>query len=98
MTGAGTTLEVNGAPATLSGSPGDPLLFALREQLGLRGVRPGCTVGECGSCTVLVDGAAVASCQMTVGEVQGRAVTTPEGLTGPDGDHPVRAAFLGLCK
>lgn len=96
MTGAGTTLEVNGAPATLSGSPGDPLLFALREQLGLRGVRPGCTVGECGSCTVLVDGAAVASCQMTVGEVQGRAVTTPEGLTGPDGDHPVRAAFLDL--
>lgn len=96
MSDAGTRLEVNGAPATLTGDPGDPLLFALREQLGLRGVRPGCTVGECGSCTVLVDGAAVASCQTTVGDVRDRAVTTPEGLAGPDGDHPVRAAFLAL--
>ena len=96
MSTSGTNLRVNGGPATLTGDPGEPLLFALREQLGLRGVRPGCTVGECGSCTVLVDGAAVASCQTTVGDVRDRAVTTPEGLRGPDGDHPVRAAFLDL--
>lgn len=91
-----TALRVNGADATLVGDPGETLLLALREQLGLRGVRPGCTVGECGACTVLVDGAAVASCQTTVADVRDRDVTTPEGLTGPDGDHPVRAAFLDL--
>ena len=95
-TSDGTALRVNGAPATLEVDPGEPLLLALREQLGLRGVRPGCTVGECGACTVLVDGAAVASCQTTVGDVRDREVVTPEGLTGPDGDHPVRAAFLDL--
>jgi len=89
-------LEVDGAPATLTVDPGEPLLHALREQLGLLGVRPGCTVGECGACTVLVDGQAVASCQTTVGDVRGRSVTTPAGLRGPDGDHPVRAAFLDL--
>lgn len=92
----GVAIEVNGEPARLSGEPSVPLLVALREQLGLYAVRPGCTVGECGACTVLVDGQPKASCQLSVGEAAGRSITTPEGLRGPDGDHPVLAAFLDL--
>lgn len=89
-------LEVNGEPTGLSGDRGVPLLVALREQLRLHAVRPGCTVGECGACTVLIDGVPTASCQTTVGEVAGRSITTPEGLSGSDGDHPVLDAFLEL--
>ena len=95
-TDASIDLEVNGAPATLTGDPGSSLLVALREQLALRGVRPGCTVGECGACTVLIDGVAASSCQTSVGQAAGRRVVTPEGLRTPDGDHPVLTAFLEL--
>ncbi len=91
-----TALIVNGADAVLEGDPGTSLLVALREQLALRAVRPGCTVGECGACTVVVDGQAVQSCQTTVADVVGRSVLTPEGLRTEGGDHPVLAAFLDL--
>ena len=87
-------LTVNGQDATVEGADGALLIFALREQLGLRGVRPGCAVGECGACTVLVDGAPVRSCITTLGEVAGTAVTTPEGLGGPDAPHPIQQAFI----
>jgi nicotinate dehydrogenase subunit B len=92
----GTGLIVNGTPVSVDGDPGSSLLHALREQLGLYGVRPGCTSGECGSCTVLVDGAAVQSCQTTVADAAGRSVLTPEGLRTEGGDHPVLEAFLQL--
>jgi nicotinate dehydrogenase subunit B len=91
-----TALVVNGAEVVLEGDTGTSLLVALREQLALKAVRPGCSVGECGACTVVVDGASVQSCQTTIADVAGCRVLTPEGLRTEDGDHPVLAAFLDL--
>jgi CO/xanthine dehydrogenase Mo-binding subunit/aerobic-type carbon monoxide dehydrogenase small subunit (CoxS/CutS family) len=87
-------LEVNGGPAELDLPGGTPLVLALRNQLGLRGVRAGCGIGECGGCVVLVDGVPDRSCQTPVAAVAGAAVTTPEGLGTPDAPHPVQQAFL----
>ncbi|MBY8849012.1 (2Fe-2S)-binding protein [Saccharothrix sp. MB29] len=76
--------------------PGDtPLLWALREQLGVLGPKYGCGVGACGACTSLVDGEAARPCVTPVSEVRGRRVTTIEGLS-EDGDHPVQRAWLEL--
>jgi isoquinoline 1-oxidoreductase len=86
-----TTLTVNGAAAVLPASA--QLLSALRDRLGLTGAKPGCGEGSCGACTVLLDGQPARSCQLTVGFVAGRALTTIEGLRGPDGVHPVQRAF-----
>jgi nicotinate dehydrogenase subunit B len=94
--GEGTSLRVNTKDVVLDGDGGTPLLVALREQLDLRAVRPGCAVGECGACTVLIDGVPAQSCQTSVGEAAGRSVTTPEGLRTPEGDHPALTAFLDL--
>lgn len=84
-------LTVNGAAASLP-APAQ-LLSALRDRLGLTGVKPGCGEGSCGACTVLLDGQPVRSCQLTVASAAGRSVTTIEGLGGPDGLHPVQRAF-----
>jgi carbon-monoxide dehydrogenase small subunit len=75
--------------------PGESLLHMLRERLGLPGAKNACEQGECGSCTVYLDGTAVCSCLVAVGQVQGRSVVTVEGLSG-DGEelHPVQEAFL----
>ncbi|MFF0310482.1 (2Fe-2S)-binding protein [Streptosporangium sp. NPDC004379] len=74
--------------------PGDtPLLWALREELGLTGPKYGCGVGACGACVSLVDGEAARPCVRTVAETDGRRVTTIEGLS-EDGDHPVQRAWL----
>ena len=89
-----TDLTVNGAPVALDTAGTTPLLYALRNDLGLKGVRPGCAIGECGACTVLVDGAAVRSCLTPVEAAAGTSVTTPEGLGTPDRPHPVQQAFL----
>ncbi len=93
--GSGTVaLRVNGDEVTLE-ERGDPsLLLALRGQLGLHGVRPGCAIGECGACTVLIDGVAQRACQRTVGDVAGTSILTPEGLDGHAGLADVRSAFL----
>jgi len=91
-----TPLVVNGTERVLTGDAGTSLLIALREQFDLKAVRPGCTVGECGACTVLLDGAPIQSCQTTVADARDRDVLTPEGLRTADGDHPVLAAFLDL--
>lgn len=88
------SLAVNGTPVTVESSATTPLMHVLRDELGLKGVRVGCSIGECGSCTVLVDGAAVKSCLTQVGDVAGTTVTTPEGLGTPDAPHPVQCAFL----
>ena len=92
-----TTVEatVNGEAVRLELDPRESLLDVLRERLGLTGTKKGCDQGQCGACTVHVDGARVLSCLTLAAQVEGRAVTTIEGLAGPDGDlHPVQAAFL----
>src|SRR5690348_15942104 len=76
-------------------SPQTPLLWVVREHLGLTGTKYGCGVGLCGACTVHLDGAPVRSCQTQVGDVAGKRVTTIEGLS-PGGDHPLQKAWLEL--
>jgi isoquinoline 1-oxidoreductase len=74
--------------------PETPLLYVLRNDLGLNAAKYGCGLGKCGSCTVHLDGEAVHSCEVTVGEIGERAVTTLEGLGSPDALHPLQQAFL----
>ena len=74
--------------------PEEPLLYVLRGQPGLQGTRFGCGLGQCGACTVLVDGRAVRSCMTPISSVAGRAVTTIEGLGTPDSPSRVQAAFI----
>jgi isoquinoline 1-oxidoreductase alpha subunit len=88
-------LHVNGERRVVE-VPGDtPLLWALREQLGVLGPKYGCGVGVCGACTSLVDGQAARPCVTPVAEAQGKRITTIEGLS-EDGDHPVQRAWLEL--
>jgi xanthine dehydrogenase YagT iron-sulfur-binding subunit len=88
-------LEINGRGHELTLEPRVTLLDALREHLGLTGTKKGCDQGQCGACTVHVDGARVLSCLTLAAQVEGRAVTTIEGLSEPGGElHPVQRAFL----
>jgi aerobic-type carbon monoxide dehydrogenase small subunit (CoxS/CutS family) len=87
------TLNVNGERRKVSASEDTPLLWVLRDSLGLTGTKFGCGRGLCGACTVHIDGRAVRSCMTSVGSVEDRAVTTIEGLS-PDGDHPVQRAWI----
>jgi isoquinoline 1-oxidoreductase alpha subunit len=86
-------LQINGADHHLDVPDDMPLLWALREVVGLTGTKYGCGVAQCGACTVHVDGDAVRSCITPVSVVAGRSVTTIEGLS-PDGTHPVQVAWL----
>jgi aerobic-type carbon monoxide dehydrogenase small subunit (CoxS/CutS family) len=86
-------LLVNGTRRRLSLAPDTPLLWALRDTLGLTGTKYGCGAGLCGACTVHLDGAAVRSCAVTVGSAAGKPITTIEGLSA-DGDHPVQRAWI----
>jgi isoquinoline 1-oxidoreductase alpha subunit len=86
-------LTINGRPTTLDLDPETPLLWALRDALGLTGTKYGCGIGSCGACTVHLDGAAVRSCQLPVGMLVGKRITTIEGLS-PDGRHPVQDAWV----
>lgn len=86
-------LEINGRSHALEVEPRVTLLDALREQLGLTGTKKGCDQGQCGACTVHVDGQRVLACLTLVAQVEGRTVTTIEGL-GEGELHPVQAAFL----
>ena len=83
---AGVSLTLNGAPARLAASPLERLSHALREQCGLTGVKVGCDAGDCGACTVLIDGEPVCSCLTAVGQVEGCGVETVEGLS-PTEEH-----------
>jgi len=98
------TLNINGRPQALQAASDTPLLWVLRDELGLTGTKYGCGQGLCGACTVHVDGQAVRSCQLPVAELGARAVTTIEGLH-PNGEHPVQRAWLqhdvaqcGFCQ
>ena len=88
------TLVVNGRAHALDLPPDMPLLWVLRDALGLTGTKYGCGVAACGACTVHVDGQAVRSCQTTLGDVAGSRVTTIEGLAGGAGLHPLQVAWI----
>ena len=87
-------LTLNGAPRSVAVEPHHTLLDALRDDLGLTGAKSCCLVGECGACTVLVDGRAVDACLVLAAEVDGAAVTTVEGLAPAGGLSTLQAAFL----
>ena len=87
------TLTVNGAPRSVDADPEMPLLWVLRDLLGLTGTKYGCGIAECGACTVHVDGEATRSCATSLGEVAGKSVTTIEGLSADRG-HPLQRAWI----
>jgi len=87
-------LRINGNAETVESPDADkPLLYVLRER-GLTAAKFGCGLGQCGACTVLADGAAVRSCQLTVANAQGKQITTLEGLGSLEKPHPIQAAFI----
>jgi len=89
------TLNVNGKSAPLAIDDGEmPLLYALRDNMGLHGPRFGCGLGQCGACTVHVDGKAARSCVVPVSSVVGRKIVTLEGLGTPARRHPLQQAFI----
>jgi nicotinate dehydrogenase subunit A len=88
------TITVNGKPHAVAATPETPLLYVLRNELGLNGPLFGCGEGQCGACTVLRGAEAVTSCMLPVGEVAGSQITTLEGLGTADEPHPVQQAFI----
>jgi nicotinate dehydrogenase subunit A len=92
---ANYSLRVNGRVVTSdSWDPGQPVLYVLRNSLGLHGPKFGCGLGQCGACTVLMDGKAVRSCMTPIRQAIGRTVTTLEGLGTPEHPDRVQAAFI----
>ena len=88
-------LRVNGRPVTVDSWDADqPLLYILRNSLSLHGAKFGCGLGQCGACTVLVDGKAIRSCVTPVKQVAGHSVTTLEGLGTPEKPDPIQATFI----
>lgn len=89
------TCEINGEKRTVEVRPTDRLVDMLRTTLNLQGTKEGCGIGECGACTVLLDGLPIHSCLVLAGQVEGRKILTIEGLAGKDGTlHPVQQAFI----
>jgi isoquinoline 1-oxidoreductase alpha subunit len=88
------TLRVNGAPHTLDIDADTPLLWVLRDILGLTGTKFGCGIAECGACTVIVDGRAQRSCMFPVSNAEGASITTIEGLAREGTLHPVQQAWI----
>src|SRR5246500_1539069 len=86
---------LNGKPVAADAAPQTPLLWVIREHIGLTGTKYGCGAGLCGACTVHLDGKAVRSCQTQAGDVRGKRVTTIEGLSAK-GDHPLQQAWVEL--
>jgi len=99
------TLKVNGATHTVEVEPATPLLYVLRNDLGLRGPRFGCGLGQCGACTVIINGEAVRSCVRATSSVEGVEITTLEGLSRNGVLHPLQQAWIdeqvpqcGFCQ
>jgi isoquinoline 1-oxidoreductase alpha subunit len=88
-----TNLRINGVTHAVDADPAMPLLWALRDLLGLTGTKFGCGIGACGACTVHLNGQAVRSCITSIGDVGDQEITTIEGLS-PDGTHPVQRAWI----
>ena len=86
-----TTLNINGKDAVVAAAPDTPLLWVLRDELGLTGTKYGCGIAQCGACTVHADGAAIRSCQTPIGALAGVKIVTIEGLGGA---HPLQAAWV----
>ena len=90
-----TTFWVNGERQTVDVDPAKPLLWVLREQLALTGTKFGCGIAQCGACTVHIDGVAMRSCVTPVSDVDGRRITTIEGLSSESGElHPLQQAWI----
>jgi aerobic-type carbon monoxide dehydrogenase small subunit (CoxS/CutS family) len=87
------TIAVNGTQHELDLEPDTPLLWALRDAVGLTGTKFGCGIAQCGACTVHIDGEALRSCSVPIAAVAGKNITTIEGLS-PDAKHPVQQAWL----
>jgi nicotinate dehydrogenase subunit A len=94
MDSPGFNLSVNGRLHAVAAAPDTPLLYVLRNDLGLKGARFGCGLGQCGACTVIVDGRPVQSCDVPVAAVQGQQITTIESLGTPQQPHPLQRAFI----
>ena len=100
------TLKVNGVTHTVNiTDTSTPLLWVLRDVIGLTGTKYGCGIEVCGACTVLLDGSSERSCQVPVSEAQGRTITTVEGLSADGKSHPLQKAWLqfqvpqcGFCQ
>ncbi|HML28881.1 MAG TPA: (2Fe-2S)-binding protein [Hyphomicrobium sp.] len=90
------TLKINGQPHEVDVSPETPLLWALRDVLGMTGTKYGCGIAQCGACTVHIDGQAVRSCQLSVGAVGDRQITTIEGVGATDAGARIQKAWLDL--
>jgi len=90
------TLTVNGTPETLEVQSGWTLMRVIRDQLQLYGTKEGCDRGECGACTVILDGKAVNSCQILAIEADGKSITTIEGIGTPQSPHPIQASWAKL--
>ena len=88
------SLKVNGIAHSVPAEPGTPLLYVLRNDLGLNAAKFGCGLGQCGACTVLVDGAVVRSCITPVGALAQSEITTLEGLGSLEHPHPLQQAFI----
>jgi len=87
-------LQVNGRIHTLDLDPATPLLYALGDDLELRGPKFGCGLGQCGACVAIVNGAAVRTCITRVSEAEGKEIVTLEGLGTPENPHPIQKAFI----
>jgi len=90
-----TTLNVNGKQVSVDVEPDMPLLWVLRDELGLTGTKYGCGIAACGACTVHVDGQPVRACVMPASALEGKSITTIEALS-KDGSHPVQKAWISL--
>ena len=86
-------LSINGQTVDIDVSPDTPLLWALRDVLGMTGTKFGCGIAQCGACTVHIDGVAMRSCSVPIARLDGASITTIEGLS-PDGKHPVQQAWI----
>jgi nicotinate dehydrogenase subunit A len=90
----GITITVNGRAHAVAADDETPLLYVLRNETGCKGVRYGCGLGQCGSCTVIIDGKPVQSCDVPVSAVAGKSITTVEGIGSEAKPHPLQTAFV----
>ncbi|MDE2410777.1 MAG: (2Fe-2S)-binding protein [Sphingomonadales bacterium] len=87
--------KINGQPRQIDVDPATPILWVVRERLGMTGTKFGCGIAQCGACTLHLDGKPIRSCSTPISEADGKAITTIEGLAGPDGAlHPLQQAWI----